>query len=927
MKSLVMELRSQMAAEDHPWHHSRRKDMILPCLVLGLVVVLAYGEVVFLGYTLSPASYCPGVLAEGSYGYEGRRIAQYPMLDAWASGLSEVPMNRLVMQYILSGQLPLWNPYMAAGTPLAADTTISVFAPFRAFDLLPNSYDLIALLRIWLAGVFMFLFLKELRLGNVPALAGAIFYMLSGSFTWYSGMVWISVSVFAPLLVLAVERVIRKASPSAVSLLSLAVFLSILGGFIEVIILQFILAILFFIFRALTLRRLRASLGRFLLGFVAGLGLSSFYLLPIFEYLQRSALGNLPTAGTSHLPYWLFGTFFVPYIVGGPGQYWSNTMSFGQSIVASLPGYTGILALFLSLLALLSWLRFKRDSRLPVPFFMSMALLAVLKTFGNPAVNWIGQLPVLEFVVFYKFLGFFWAFCLATCAAYGIEEILAGAGRGIIIASLAASAGIVLAAFGVLTCFLSDPAVNLPASALPVWIQGLLASNLALYYLVWKAAEACIVLFVGALISDRVSRDRSLAPALLCLIVIEMTWYIPRGMPYSQQMIQSAWMMIAISLLCMLVSLRTTLALRIPRLKLPCCGALRIRAPVLAIFLVAVLIGQVAVSDTSPYGFPHRYDPFREAPYITFLRQNVGSYRVYSIEYTLVSSYAGIYGIQTLGIVSAFNVDTFGAFARSYLDSQKLGTILDSEFMRPWPSGLGNDVVELQKNKRFYDLMGVRYIVARSNLTEILSLPLVYSGEVMIYENPDAYPRAFLATRYMKASSYVQAQSMLARTDIDLRSEVIIEDPGRQVEEPTTISPDTACHCYAEVVRYGPNAVVVEVQTDKSAFLMLTDTYYPGWSAQVDGSGVIVYRADGLFRAVRVEAGHHTVTFNYFPQTFSAGIVTSVVTGLALAGSCLETWLKGRKSRMSCLRSRASCSGNARERLPFTYHPRIPKML
>jgi uncharacterized membrane protein YfhO len=53
------------------------------------------------------------------------------------------------------------------------------------------------------------------------------------------------------------------------------------------------------------------------------------------------------------------------------------------------------------------------------------------------------------------------------------------------------------------------------------------------------------------------------------------------------------------------------------------------------------------------------------------------------------------------------------------------------------------------------------------------------------------------------------------------------------------------------------------IQTDKAGFVVLTDAYYPNWSALVDGVDVPIYRADVMFRAVWVDAGTHQVTMRY----------------------------------------------------------------
>ena len=873
------------------WNRLEKHDIVLCSLILACIVILAYGEVVFFGYTLSPATFSPGVNSVGSYGYEGRAIAQWPQFDAWASGIQDFPIGRLVAQYLRSGQLPLWNPYMAGGTPLGADTSISAFVLLKILYLFPGGYDLSILLKIWLAGVFMVLFLREMKLGRTPAIAGALFYMFCGAITWYSTENWIDVCMFAPLLMYAAERVIQRSNRSDVALLSLAVFLSILGSFIETIILQFILVILFFVFRALTLGRMMISVRRFILAFVTGMGLSGFYLLIVFEYLANSALGNPPGVGNSSLPYWIFGTLFVPYILGGPGQYW--TTNTGIFIEVSLPGYVGILCLFFSIIAIVAQVESRKRMGGVALFFMSVGILAVLKTFGNPIINWIGQLPVMQFIVFYKFLGFFWAFCFATCAAYGFDAVLKGVRRRVVLVALGTSFAVVLAALVVLVPFFSDPSLMRIPTTLPSWAQAVPAWQFILYYLGWRAGEACLLLIVAASLCFGVVRDRSLSWALICLVAIEMAWYVPRGLPYSRQLVQSAWVSASIVALWLVVmrpaSLRKIAAKSLRQGHLPACGPMQAKHLGFALFVIVVLIGQAAISAASPLGLPNRYDNFREPPYITFLEKNGGHSRIYSIEYTLISSYAGIYGLQTIGIIGAFNVDTFDRFARAHLDSQKHTTNFDWEYLHPWPAGLGNaSLDELRKNRVFYDLLGVRYIVARSNLTHLMSMPLAYSGEVSIYENPQAFPRTFLMECYRTVSDSAGAMQMLNRPDFDPRSEIVIEDPKGQLRLPDAAECDEPAHHPATLRVYEPNRVVIDVETDRPALLILTDTYYPGWRAEVDGQDAPIYRADGLFRAIAIGPGSHAVVLTYLPWSFLIGLVMTTSTAFLLICYCIN---------------------------------------
>jgi hypothetical protein len=80
-----------------------------------------------------------------------------------------------------------------------------------------------------------------------------------------------------------------------------------------------------------------------------------------------------------------------------------------------------------------------------------------------------------------------------------------------------------------------------------------------------------------------------------------------------------------------------------------------------------------------------------------------------------------------------------------------------------------------------------------------------------------------------------------------------------------------------------PNRVVIEVEADGPAWLLLSDTWYPGWEARIDGVGVSVWKGDYLFRAVPVLSGKHVVEFVYRPVSFLAAVVLSVAAMVLLA--------------------------------------------
>lgn len=82
----------------------------------------------------------------------------------------------------------------------------------------------------------------------------------------------------------------------------------------------------------------------------------------------------------------------------------------------------------------------------------------------------------------------------------------------------------------------------------------------------------------------------------------------------------------------------------------------------------------------------------------------------------------------------------------------------------------------------------------------------------------------------------------------------------------------------------GPNRVRILVQSADGGWLVLADTWYPGWNAYLDGQPADSYPADSTFRAVWVPAGSHEVVFRYQPRVLELGVA---LTGLGLVALAL----------------------------------------
>ncbi len=117
------------------------------------------------------------------------------------------------------------------------------------------------------------------------------------------------------------------------------------------------------------------------------------------------------------------------------------------------------------------------------------------------------------------------------------------------------------------------------------------------------------------------------------------------------------------------------------------------------------------------------------------------------------------------------------------------------------------------------------------------------------------------------------------------RRQVIVED----VEKPLPHSPDHPLGV-AQITMYEPNRVRVEASAEDDGVLVLTDTYYPGWRAWVDGAEQPILRANYLFRGIMLTVGQHTVEFWYWPHSFEWGLAIATATALLVLAYAVALW-------------------------------------
>ena len=163
------------------------------------------------------------------------------------------------------------------------------------------------------------------------------------------------------------------------------------------------------------------------------------------------------------------------------------------------------------------------------------------------------------------------------------------------------------------------------------------------------------------------------------------------------------------------------------------------------------------------------------------------------------------------------------------------------------------------------------------------------AGTASIHRIAGALPRARLMGQPVYVKSESEAIAAFARLGPRTRDRVVVEDPDRPL--PEWVVPFGT----ATITRDEPERVEIDVDAATPAYLVLADTFDPGWSATVDGRAAPIRPAWLTFRAVYLPAGRHAVVFRYRPAGFAAGLTISLL-GLLAAGA-LMLW-PGRSARL-----------------------------
>lgn len=220
------------------------------------------------------------------------------------------------------GEVPLWNPYVAGGTPFLGNATAPVFSPANVALLAADplrAYTIAGAILVWFAGLFMYVFLRVVQLGRHAALTGGAWYMLSAMVMGnVSDLSLLSGPAFLPLVVASFALAFQRNSLGWTGSAALCWgILALSTGLHADLCVVGTLILLAFTFSPVDGAALASRLAKLVVGLGVGSALAGIQLLPAFGAVE---FGSFPVryAGSNHVSLATLATLVAPGMIRNP---------------------------------------------------------------------------------------------------------------------------------------------------------------------------------------------------------------------------------------------------------------------------------------------------------------------------------------------------------------------------------------------------------------------------------------------------------------------------------------------------------------------------------------------------------------------------------------------------------------------------------
>ncbi|HTA41679.1 MAG TPA: YfhO family protein [Bryobacteraceae bacterium] len=173
-------------------------------------------------------------------------------------------------------------------------------------------------------------------------------------------------------------------------------------------------------------------------------------------------------------------------------------------------------------------------------------------------------------------------------------------------------------------------------------------------------------------------------------------------------------------------------------------------------------------------------------------------------------------------------------------------------------------------------LLNVRYHIKPASATD--PSPVYSDGQWKVFEDPKAFPRAWIVHKTIVEPNLDKLYTSLYDPALDLHHTALLEARLPEAPEPGSET--------GESIRfrsYEPDHMSIAVNVESAGLLVLSELYYPGWRATVNGKPAAIYRADGALRGIWAPRGQDRIELYYEPMSFYVGATITLLTLLCVA--------------------------------------------
>ena len=839
-------------------------------------------------------------------------------------------------------QLPLWNPYCAGGVPHFANGFFSLFffMSWPIYILGVTKYTLLIyyFLKIYLAGVCCFLYLRSIGLKFFPAITGSMAYMFMGfNIVWLyytpSNLVFI-----LPAMLYLIEKVVASRSNEKYFVaLTILTATGIFAGFPVMFFHIAVVSFLYLIYKLLSSSLEDAAwvMKRYLLFSALGFMLSAVQLVPFLEYLLNSNAWVVRQGASVMLDWHAAILNLQPQFYGSPSiyqmvPYYVNFTNYNEST----SGYVGIAMICLAVFAVMT--KFK-DSL--IRFFLILSIWAIGVVYGLPGIfDLTVSLPLFSKADNFRLL-FLIGFNVVVLGSLGLNQIIDWSKqteRGRIMRYFSISASLVLAT---LFCFAwANRSFLYILSTLNVqqqWPRIVFAQNILVL------CTTIVVLILSALIYIYVRfndncKYRTASLVLLFVLVFAETgfhgmlfnpavdekyfhpkvevfdWINLRNEQYRTTSISSTGSM-------SVYPANTQMTYGIYDIRNYDALENRYYWKLLNTFSQGIMIGGMDLweiddrflnfmgvkwifsdsnlsQDTDVRILHNIIDPIGE------LREGL------IVDQEFLSKKDNLSGIDLFfatyghnGVESNVTVNLIDTKSNSTIRTAKIDTRVIEE--HKWYAVEFDPIKDSSNKSYMMEIKGdgkpgdsVTIFMNRSQTSPSegetlylnggavqgnLCFNLIYKAKskfkliekrpnYSLFENLAVFPRAFIVHNASFENDDEKILNALEDPSNDWRSSIIIYGEGKAVAFPEGRSE-------ANITKYDYDYVKIDAFTEHPGFLVLSDAYYPGWNAYVNGSRVDIFRANYAFRAVKTPSGKSVVEFRYEPMSLFIGTVMTSI--------------------------------------------------